>query len=77
MLELFDEEVYEHISGVMQSTHKLHKFDLTDLNNHNWSTYFVARVEAIWAKSFDLLKLLELEVLHNRKINVILIKATY
>ena len=74
MLKLFDKEVYEHICGVMQSTHKLHEFDLTDLNNHNWSTYFVARVEAIRAKSFDLLKLLELKVLKNIKICDILFK---
>ena len=63
MLKLLDKIVYEHISRVMQSTHKLHELDLTNLNNHNWSSYFVAWVKAIWAKSFDLLKLLKLEIL--------------
>lgn len=52
---------------VVQNTHQLHEFDLTDLNYEDWAAFFIYSMEAIWAERLYLLVLLEFEIL---KINL-------
>ena len=63
MFQLLDEKMDEQVGMVVQNTQQLHKFDLPDLNDKDWTALFIYSMEAIWTELLNLLKLLELEVL--------------